>query len=163
MGLLSCVAFESLAAQTEQNEGVGVEIHPQHTDRVAIDFFSRLAVARATAGRACHPRMRGAGAVRRRGDAAGGDGGGGVRPARDVRLARGQCAEGAAGGLGGGVGSRWRRRRRNRARSRHHRCQGDSRALGGVGRGGWVDRVGPLLGPSLSLHDLACLVINLRV
>ena len=96
MGLLSCVAFESLAAQTEQNEGVGVEIHPQQTNRVAIDFSSRRAVARATAARrsalACAALLRRIGAATHvcvcvRG------GGGVARPARVVRLVRGWRAQ----------------------------------------------------------------------
>jgi hypothetical protein len=58
LGLLSCVAFESLAAQTEQNEGVGVEIHLEQTDRVAIDFSSRRAVARVVTTRVLRPHAR---------------------------------------------------------------------------------------------------------
>ena len=57
-GLLSCVAVDSLAAQIEQSEGVGVEIHLQQTDRVAIDFSSRRAVARAVTTRVLRPHAR---------------------------------------------------------------------------------------------------------
>ena len=58
LDLLSCVAVDSPAAQIEQSEGVGVEIHLQQTDRVAIDFSSRRALARAVAARVLRPHAR---------------------------------------------------------------------------------------------------------
>ena len=58
LDLLSCVTFDSPAAQNEQNEGVGVEIHSEQTDRVAIDFSSRRALARAEAARVLRPHAR---------------------------------------------------------------------------------------------------------
>ena len=104
MGLLSCVAFESLAAQTEQNEGVGVEIHPQQTNRVAIDFSSRRAVARATAARrsalACAALLRRIGAATH-------GGGGGMR----ARLASCAWSEAGARKGRGGAGPAGRERR----------------------------------------------------
>ena len=56
--LLSCVSVDSPAAQIAQNDRVGVEIRLEQTDRVALDFSSRRAVARAVTARVLRPHAR---------------------------------------------------------------------------------------------------------